>query len=658
MNERSPTSLSDSTETVRNSVSYSNPVSFDPSKTTLSEMKKLDVQKELEGRTRNYTPSNSLQGNSSTHFPTEPIILDKINSRVHQGIEGQIGAQLPNGMQQRNDQLNYDPSAITISDLKKLEVSKLPLPEGELPIVNIIQNHKSDTLDNENVKIKKSKKPKKSQKLEKAIATRLKYDPNGIVPNYCFIPNQIQEQGIKKEITDEINELEKNLEENKVSYTDHNLQNKYVKEVEALVDLPFIFENKNLKEKLGNRMDLKVLNSDPFILQLFMSSLPQIEKYCLKNPGPVNRYVILKCFVESCLAQKKEHDDAEIIDETHRFLVNIAWEMHSKDKIALEKSDKIVSKYLLTFKFADNNLNTLNGSLLHITEEQISFIHESSLDYFTAESILENLKSKEISRFSQLNPAHLTKSKEVMALLRDAIDTDPKLKITLLNYIQESRVISGPKHSHAASSNAITLLNGIGYDFSNMNLSGIRIPGAILTNGRFDNVNFQEADLSHVIFNYASLQQANFDGAAMENVQFGELPIISAIGQGVFGKPRIGFSEDGLFFGTYFNEWFDLFQINSSGKLVRIWSFNEKSGTFFVFTKDKKLIFGGQHNGCKVYDIQTLRRVYQSQKIHILRMALSPDGSYLATIDLRMLFVCGSVKTFRKRIFWRDIPKQ
>lgn len=81
-------------------------------------------------------------------------------------------------------------------------------------------------------------------------------------------------------------------------------------------------------------------------------------------------------------------------------------------------------------------------------------------------------------------------------------------------------------YSEIAAKNAITILNFAKISFSGMNLSGIRIPNADLSNGIFDSTNFTYADLSGVNLQGSWLRNINLKRAILQKVTFGEKPFI------------------------------------------------------------------------------------------------------------------------------------
>ena len=77
-------------------------------------------------------------------------------------------------------------------------------------------------------------------------------------------------------------------------------------------------------------------------------------------------------------------------------------------------------------------------------------------------------------------------------------------------------------HFEIAAANAITILNMIGLDFSNRDLSNICIKDANLSHGLFEKANFVNSNLQRVIFTGAWLKDANLERANLQGIDFGE----------------------------------------------------------------------------------------------------------------------------------------
>ncbi|KAF9536827.1 hypothetical protein EC957_009593, partial [Mortierella hygrophila] len=96
----------------------------------------------------------------------------------------------------------------------------------------------------------------------------------------------------------------------------------------------------------------------------------------------------------------------------------------------------------------------------------------------------------------------------------------------LLDAVEESKANATTEAVKIAAMNAITILVKAGVTFHGADLRGVKIPGADLSGGQFDYVQFQGADLTGVNLSRSWLRAADLSGAQMEGVQFGELPYL------------------------------------------------------------------------------------------------------------------------------------
>ncbi|CAG8856137.1 38167_t:CDS:2, partial [Gigaspora margarita] len=101
----------------------------------------------------------------------------------------------------------------------------------------------------------------------------------------------------------------------------------------------------------------------------------------------------------------------------------------------------------------------------------------------------------------------------IQQFLAEQVQQMPKYKQLLFNFIEYFKrdpIIPN------ASANAIMVLLCASIS---VNLSNIRIPGANLSNGVFNNLQFVRADLNNVNFNNAKLQSTNFEDANLQNAK-------------------------------------------------------------------------------------------------------------------------------------------
>ncbi|KAF9139822.1 hypothetical protein BGX30_007425 [Mortierella sp. GBA39] len=74
-----------------------------------------------------------------------------------------------------------------------------------------------------------------------------------------------------------------------------------------------------------------------------------------------------------------------------------------------------------------------------------------------------------------------------------------------------------------AATNAITILVQAGVRFNSIDLRGIRIPRADLSDSQFDSAQLQGDDLTDVNFARSWLRQVDFGNAQMDGVWFEEM---------------------------------------------------------------------------------------------------------------------------------------
>ena len=112
----------------------------------------------------------------------------------------------------------------------------------------------------------------------------------------------------------------------------------------------------------------------------------------------------------------------------------------------------------------------------------------------------------------------------LLQFLEERVQQEQAFKDQLLAYIEHSKTDTTWR---IAAANAITILVRAGVQFIGTDLRGIRIPGADLSYGIFDSVDFQEANLRKINLRGAWLRQSDFSRADMTSVQFGELPYLA-----------------------------------------------------------------------------------------------------------------------------------
>ncbi|KAF9134620.1 WD_REPEATS_REGION domain-containing protein [Mortierella sp. 14UC] len=143
--------------------------------------------------------------------------------------------------------------------------------------------------------------------------------------------------------------------------------------------------------------------------------------------------------------------------------------------------------------------------------------------YFNSESGKVLLRSA-----SLLNRKNLVIEPSIIQFLAERVQLDFHFKHHLLSIIELSK---SDDQAARAAANAITILVRAGVRFNGVDLRGIRIPEADLSEGEFDSALLQGSDLTGVTLTKSWLRQADLTGAQMEGVQFGELPYLKQRGR-------------------------------------------------------------------------------------------------------------------------------
>lgn len=131
-----------------------------------------------------------------------------------------------------------------------------------------------------------------------------------------------------------------------------------------------------------------------------------------------------------------------------------------------------------------------------------------------------------------------------------------------------------------------------------MDLSGIKVPGAILDNVLADSTNLSNSNLAGATIQMGWLREANFTGAKLHSVQFGQFPTIN------LGETYPNLVYNGMLF-------------SSKGTTVTIWDLDTKKQINTIDCKVgmevliscmavvKKTLFAGYSSGFYSWDITT-----------------------------------------------------
>jgi WD40 repeat protein len=330
--------------------------------------------------------------------------------------------------------------------------------------------------------------------------------------------------------------------------------------VELYVPLePRTWVKENYMDKLEKIPNLMDLARNPFLLTLCLEALPHVvQDRSNLSRLRVTRVQLYDAFVQHWLGvNKRRLQDLKLSGDKFlafeelledgfeqngmRFQQDLAAaifrEQQGRPVVEhIHKRDR--SSWKASFFSSDLEITLLrDASLLNRVGTQYRFVHLSILEYFyscTMYTTPENndkfaphprVGSSDVDNHP-LSKRNLVREPSIIQFLAERVQMDHGFKQQLLDLIEQSKA---DEHAACAATNAITILVKAGVRFNGADLRGIRVPGADLSEGQFDSAQLQEADLSSVNLTRSWIRQADFTGANMEGVQFGELPFLEEI---------------------------------------------------------------------------------------------------------------------------------
>ncbi|WP_284271216.1 NACHT domain-containing protein [Mycoavidus cysteinexigens] len=330
---------------------------------------------------------------------------------------------------------------------------------------------------------------------------------------------------------------------------------------------------------------LKELVSNPFLLKMAMGELPILSQIRQAESQRFTRIALYDQFVKSWFDRSQQRLaqiqlNAEEITEFKRleqegfaehgmdFSKELAKEMYLAGEVVTTYSATATRerrinaapennwrKRLLSNDSVQTKLKRLNAPLICQNKtsgsgQEYRFIHKSLQDYFVAQALGEELRgnadgedlelSKKLSVVKNIgrlwddlrdgldleqsalfNVLNVVKDPAVQSFLIEQVRQDPGLLKPLLGWVKASKARDNVER---AAANALTIVVKAGVRLNGLDLSRIKVPGADLSDGLFEETQFKGADLSGVDFQGAWLESANLEKAKLDEVNFGQLP--------------------------------------------------------------------------------------------------------------------------------------
>ncbi len=426
----------------------------------------------------------------------------------------------------------------------------------------------------------------------------------------------------------------------------------------------------NLKELLGN----------PFLLKMALGVLSTLDETKLDQAGKIDltRIELYEQFMKTWFQRSfarlqvirltEEQRQAfhslieNFVEHNMNFNEGLALEMYEAGKMVMTYSamarrgvphNKRYGAFLVNNDGAANLLS-LCAPLIR-QGDQYRFIHRSIRDYFVARALWEELKglteagSSDVSGNSNVmqdlqalwkeqgdhveleplalfNHLNVVEDPAVLSFLVERVRQEQALIKPLLGWVKASKTRDGVER---AAANALTILVKAGGQLNGLDLSKIKVPGADLSNGMFDQTQFEEADLSDVKLRGTWLRGANLGKAKLGGVNFGELPSLE-VGKKVY---CCCYSPNGHWLAVGMGDGeIGLYQTKSL-ELVRMIKGSSGEVRSVNFSPDGEVLAFGSTDG-KV----GLWRVGNGEKLHtfeghsdeVMSASFSPNGEVLA----------------------------
>ncbi len=409
--------------------------------------------------------------------------------------------------------------------------------------------------------------------------------------------------------------------------------------------------------------NVQALVSNPFLLKMAVSELPALGAAGL--PGHrLTRLTLYAQFVSSWFARSqqrlgkiqldaKEKEEFKRLERdgfyAHQMSFNqeLAIHMYQAGEVVSHYTKKISSlrgrnpvhdeqdwrAQLLNHDEIETKLKCLNAPL--IIQDAVNgvgkttrFIHKSVRDYFVAKTLWEAFDAQSgLAADDWFNTLDLVDDPAILDFLVDKVKQEETFKAQLLNVIERTK--TEPQFAQGAA-NAITVLVRAEVQLNGANLSGIRIPGANLSYGVFDSVQWLGADLRKVDLTGAWLRNTDLSGARMEGVEFGELPGLQLENE----VKACCYSSDGRLLVVAHGGTVTVYDAHTLEEKRRLVGHEHWVTSVVMSANGRYVVSGSWDKTVRVWDWQTsdtAHRVLSGHWREVNSVAMSADGRYVVS---------------------------
>ncbi|KAF9207114.1 hypothetical protein BGZ49_001162 [Haplosporangium sp. Z 27] len=228
---------------------------------------------------------------------------------------------------------------------------------------------------------------------------------------------------------------------------------------------------------------------------------------------------------------------------------------------------------------------------------------------------------------SPLGKQHYISEAAILQFLAERVQEQPLLKNQLLAVIERSKI---DKSARVAAANAITVLVKAGVQFNGVDLRDIKVPGADLSYGMFDSAQLKGADLRKTNLRSTWLRKADFSGALMTGVSFGELPFLQQESVSTCSayspdgkKYAVGLSNGNVnLYDT--SDWRRINELQCESEGVRCLAFSATSDRIATGNEDKTVQLWDVESGSRIHTLQG-----HPDRIDVV--VFSPNGNQIAS---------------------------